>query len=148
MKGGRKCGCHVPCARDASGCRSWRCASSLALGVKSRKVVAEMRKRFTVVAFCSGLMMCLLVGGLACFLQPAAFAQETTASMQGVVKDQTGAVVPNATVVLSSPAMMGTKTVKTDQSGSYRFADLPPGEYTLTVTSPNFRTWKLTKIDL
>src|SRR5712691_13286120 len=109
-----------------------------------------MRKQFTAVAFCRGLglIMCLLVGALACFLHPVAFAQETTASMQGVVKDQTGAVVPNATVELSSPAMMGTKTVKTDQSGSYRFADLPPGEYTLTVTAPNFRTWKLTKIDL
>ncbi len=109
-----------------------------------------MRKQFTAVAFCRGLglIMCLLVGALACFLHPVAFAQETTASMQGVVKDQTGAVVPNATVELSSPAMMGTKTVKTDQFGSYRFADLPPGEYTLTVTAPNFRTWKLTKIDL
>src|SRR5437879_7166303 len=66
--------------------------------------------------------------------------------MQGYVKDQSGAIVPNATVEVKSPALIGVKTIETNQSGYYRFTNLPPGEYTLTVTAANFRTYKQTGI--
>jgi hypothetical protein len=77
-----------------------------------------------------------------------AAGQETTAGLQGVVKDPSGAVVPNATVELSGPALMTPKKQQTDGTGAYHFASLPPGEYTLSVTAPKFRTYKQTKIDL
>src|SRR2546427_2995738 len=115
-----------------------------------RKVVAEMRKRFTAVAFCRGLglIMCLLVGALACFLHPVAFAQETTAGIQGFIKDPSGGAIPQATVELASNALIGNKKGQSDSSGYYRFAFLPPGEYTLTVSAANFRTYKQTGIKL
>jgi hypothetical protein len=75
-------------------------------------------------------------------------AQETTAGIQGVVKDSTGAVVSGATVEISSPALMGNKKIKTDGSGADHFASLPPGDYTLTVTAAKFSTYKQTGIDL
>jgi hypothetical protein len=75
-------------------------------------------------------------------------AQETTAGIQGVVKDQTGAVVVGATVELSSSALMSNKKVKTDTAGAYRFASLPPGDYTLTVNADKFRSYKQSGIDL
>jgi hypothetical protein len=43
---------------------------------------------------------------------------------------------------------MGTKKTKSDAMGAYRFSSLPPGDYTLTVTSEKFRTYKQTGIEL
>ena len=70
------------------------------------------------------------------------FAQETTGGLQGTVKDPSGAVVPNAQVVLTSNILTGNKTVNTDSSGYYRFANLPPGAYLETITAKGFRTTK------
>jgi hypothetical protein len=69
-----------------------------------------------------------------------AYAQETTAGLQGAVKDGTGAVIPNATVTISSPTLVGDKTVLTDKAGNYRFANLPPGPYVVNVTAKGFTT--------
>ena len=77
-----------------------------------------------------------------------AFAQETTGGLQGVVKDPTGAVVSGATVEVSSPALIGVKKLTTDAAGYYRFSNLPPGTYTLTVSAPNFRSTKQADIPL
>ena len=85
---------------------------------------------------------------IALLFLPSAFAQEMTGGIQGNVKDPSNAMLPNATVEVSSPAMAGTRKVQTDAEGNYRFAALPPGEYTLTVTAPGFRTYKASGIDL
>jgi len=70
------------------------------------------------------------------------FAQETTGGLQGNVKDPSGAVVANATVELGGSALQGKKTLTTDSSGYYRFANLPPGTYTVTVKAPTFSELK------
>ena len=77
-----------------------------------------------------------------------AFGQETSAGLQGTVKDPTGALVVKAQVEVASPALIGTKKAETDQGGYYRFANLPPGLYTLTVTAAGFRTFKQERIPL
>lgn len=79
---------------------------------------------------------------------PSVFPQETTAGLQGTVKDPSGAVVANATVEVASPALIGIRKVQTDAAGNYRFAALPPGDYTMTVTAPGFRVYKQSNIDL
>jgi len=56
--------------------------------------------------------------------------------------------VANATVEVSSPALLGTRKVQTDVSGNYHFGALPPGDYTMTVSATGFRTFKSTGIDL
>jgi uncharacterized protein YidB (DUF937 family) len=86
---------------------------------------------------------------LALFLyQSSAFAQETTAGIQGTVKDAQGGLVPGATVEVTSPALVGSEKVTTDAAGYYHFATLPPGTYTLTVNAKGFRTVKKTNIEL
>ncbi len=75
-------------------------------------------------------------------------AQETTAGLQGTVKDSSGGVLVKGGVEVSSPALIGVKKVETDQAGYYRFANLPPGVYTLTVTATGFRTYKQENIQL
>lgn len=70
------------------------------------------------------------------------FAQETTAGLQGTVKDPSGAVVVKANVSLTGSSLTGTKEAETDGRGYYRFANLPPGSYTVTVTAKGFSTYK------
>src|SRR6185437_14858392 len=66
-------------------------------------------------------------------LVPAmAFAQATIA---GVVKDASGAVLPGVTVEVASPALIEkTRTAVTDGTGTYRVVDLRPGTYAVTFT--------------
>jgi len=59
------------------------------------------------------------------------FGQETTGGLQGTVKDPSGAVISGADVSVIGNTMVGTKATKTDGSGYYRFANLPPGTYTI-----------------
>jgi len=75
-------------------------------------------------------------------------AQETTAGLQGSIKDPSGALIANATIEVTSPAMIGSRKVATDGAGVFRIAALPPGTYTLTVSAPGFRTYKGSGIEL
>src|SRR5690242_1199166 len=78
----------------------------------------------------------------------AAFGQETTGGIQGTVKDPQGAVIPGATVEVSSPALIGKKTTTTNSSGFYRIEQLPPGAYTITVTAAGFAPQSQTNLQL
>lgn len=70
------------------------------------------------------------------------FGQETTGGLQGSVKDASGAVVPNAHVVVHGTTLAGDKSLETDANGYYRFANLPPGVYSVQVSAKGFKTVK------
>ncbi|MGA7110503.1 MAG: carboxypeptidase regulatory-like domain-containing protein [Terracidiphilus sp.] len=74
--------------------------------------------------------------------------QETTGGMQGTVKDPSGAVVPGASVTVTTPTLVGSKVVDTDASGYYRLANLPPGNYTILVKAQGFDTLKRENVNL
>jgi hypothetical protein len=80
-------------------------------------------------------------------LVPAlAFAQ---ASITGVVRDTSGAVLPGVTVEAASPALIEkVRLVVTDGSGQYRVVDLRPGTYVVTFTLPGFSTVKREGVEL
>ena len=64
----------------------------------------------------------------------SAMAQTTTTgTVEGTVTDTTGAVVPNATVVLSGGGLLRPQTTTADNEGVYRFLQIPPGKYTVKV---------------
>ena len=68
------------------------------------------------------------------------FAQGVTGSIEGIARDQTGAVVPGITVTLSSPALIrGSEVRTTAADGSYHFVALPPGTYSLTFERQGFQ---------
>jgi hypothetical protein len=69
----------------------------------------------------------------------SAFAQNA-GSLRGVVTDQQGAVLPGATVVLTSEATKATRQGVTDARGGYFFAALLPGNYTITVELSGFKS--------
>jgi len=76
------------------------------------------------------------------------FGQETTGTIAGTVKDATGAAIPGAKVTVSTPTLVGTKTIITDGKGSYHLTNLPPGSYTVTVEAKGFTTRKETNFVL
>jgi hypothetical protein len=61
-------------------------------------------------------------------------------SLQGSITDPTGAVVPNATVVVKATDTGVSKTLTTDSAGFYSIGPLNPGAYTVTVTQSGFET--------
>ena len=79
-------------------------------------------------------------------LPAAAFAQ---ASITGVVRDTSGAVLPGVTVEASSPALIEkVRSVIADGGGQYRIVDLRPGTYTVTFTLPGFSQVRREGIEL
>jgi len=70
------------------------------------------------------------------------FAQETTGGLQGTVKDASGAVVAGAHVIVKSPALAGDKALDSESTGYYRFANLPPGVYSIEVSAKGFKSVK------
>src|SRR5436853_284730 len=65
------------------------------------------------------------------------------ASLTGVAKDPSGAVLPGVTVEASSPALIEkARTSVTDGTGQYRVINLPPGSYTVVFTLNGFNTFR------
>lgn len=69
-------------------------------------------------------------------LSLGAFAQERFGSLEGTVKDATGAVIPGAAVKIEGNAFSRTATA--NDEGFYRILAVPPGEYKVTVNAGNF----------
>jgi hypothetical protein len=70
----------------------------------------------------------------------SAQSQITTAVIEGVVTDSSGAVLPGVTVALRNVDTNFTRTLVTDRDGRFVALQLPPGRYTVTYTLPNFAT--------
>lgn len=64
-------------------------------------------------------------------------------TIEGVVQDQSGAVVPNATVEIKNPVSGYSRTTTTGPDGSFRFANVPFNPYHMTVTAGNFAPFSL-----
>ncbi len=85
----------------------------------------------------------LVVFALLCFaLAPLSFSQSRdTGLLEGTVMDAEKATLPGVTITLTSPNLMGGRTVVTDQAGTFRFPALPPGIYQLKAELPGFKTY-------
>ena len=84
-----------------------------------------------------------LIGVMALLSIPGvllAQTQSTTGTIQGIVSDQTGAGVPNATVTVKNTGTGAERQVKSDNEGRYQVPLLEPGAYTVTVAATGFAT--------
>ena len=71
------------------------------------------------------------------------------ASIAGVVKDTSGAVLPGVTVEATSPALIEkVRSAVTDANGQYRVEDLRPGAYVVTFRLAGFNTVQREGIEL
>jgi hypothetical protein len=87
--------------------------------------------------FCSALSMVSI-----------AFAQVGTASLSGTITDATGAVVPNAAVILHSTQGAFTRTVRTGTDGLYVLSSLQPGSYEFSIQAAGFQDQKNVRVEL
>src|SRR5690242_13851020 len=71
---------------------------------------------------------------------------QNEAAVGGTVQDGTGAVLPGATVKLTSHEQGTVRTVTSNEAGVYQFSFLPSGTYNIEVSQPGFKT--LTRTDL
>lgn len=95
------------------------------------------------------LLISLMVSVLVLIAFVPVFSQQAaTATMEGLITDPNGAVVPGATVSVRNPETGFTREITTDQSGVYRLPLLPPGNYEITVKAPNFAELKRSGISL
>ncbi len=76
---------------------------------------------------------------LFCFGTAAVFAQTDQGTINGIVADSTGAVVPGASVTLTNTDTGLQLTGKSDQSGFYSFSPIKIGNYRISVESPGFQ---------
>ena len=89
---------------------------------------------------CSGaILRSVLTWATLVFCAPA-FAAAQDAELRGIVRDQSGAVVPGASVTATRPVNGFERTMATDSSGRYVFPLLLPGTYDLTVELTGFQT--------
>src|SRR5215510_14907290 len=84
--------------------------------------------------FRAGTSSLLAASVILLLLAPGVFGQTATTGMiEGTVADPNGAVVPGATVKVTSPNLIRTQTATTDSQGRYRLVNLPPGKYSVTI---------------
>jgi hypothetical protein len=75
-------------------------------------------------------------------------AQETRGSIEGIIKDPSGAVLPGVTVTANGINVAGGQTAVTDASGIYRFLTLQPGAYEIVATLQGFQTARAEQVSL
>jgi hypothetical protein len=89
----------------------------------------------------------LLLIGLLGAVFAIALAQ-TGGTITGEVKDQSGALVPNATITVTHTATNVARTTPTNSAGLYLFPDLIPGPYRVKASAAGFQTAVVSNIEL
>jgi hypothetical protein len=77
-----------------------------------------------------------------------AFAQLTSSSLIGTVAGPDGALIPGATVTVKGNQTGKELTTTTNNEGSFRFANLDVGSYTVTITADGFKTFSASQIKI
>jgi carboxypeptidase family protein len=97
--------------------------------------------------FSNALAFCAALGVYLTFLF-AAFSQSYVGTIAGFVKDQSGAVVPNAKVVIKNEDTNEEHAVTSDPQGHYTVPNLVPGLYTMTAVVNGFKKFTSTHNNL
>src|SRR3989304_2491717 len=87
-------------------------------------------------------LITFLALGATVMVSISASAQVITGTIIGSVRDESGGVLPGATVTITSPSLpSGPSTQVTNEKGQYRFPNLAPGVYALNVSLAGFSTY-------
>ena len=106
-----------------------------------------MRRSFHFAKLPFLIAIALMV--LAPLLQVKAHAQGiNTGSISGVVADQTGAIIPGASVTATATDTRITTTTTSQKDGSFSFKDLPIGTYTVVLSYQGFAELTLNNIQV
>ena len=72
----------------------------------------------------------------------------TTGSIEGTVTDPNGAVVPNATITVNGQALLRPLTATSNSNGSFRVNQIPPGKYTVDISTSGFSAFKRENVEV
>jgi len=86
------------------------------------------------------LYVCLVIAVLA--FSGTVFAQSDLGTINGTVRDPSGAAVPNATVTVKNQANGSERSSTTNQGGLYSVTNIPPGMYNVSVTASGFKKFE------
>jgi hypothetical protein len=73
------------------------------------------------------------------FVATGVFAQTNSGSITGVIEDQNGAAIANATVTVTNVGTNLTRSVQSESDGRYEVPSLPTGVYKVTATASGFQ---------
>lgn len=93
--------------------------------------------------YLAGFLLIALIG-----LPITVSAQVDQARLSGTVKDQTGAVVPGATITVKNERTGEMRTATSTAEGVFLITNLKPSIYAVTVAAPNFTNTEFTKVEL
>jgi len=97
---------------------------------------------------CSHLFTALVISAVLFLLTPIVASAQEGGTILGVVRDPSGAVVPNAKVTTTNTGTSEARTVTTGADGNYRVSALNPGNYAVKVEAQGFQTQTLTGVML
>ena len=80
-----------------------------------------------------------------CLVAVSAFAQSDNASISGIVKDPSGAVVTGANVTVTNEGTGFERKTTTNESGFYTITNIQPGFYSVTVEAAGFKKFETTR---
>jgi hypothetical protein len=118
---------------------SKRVQKPLGTGFRALSAITLLRKSGT-----TSLRILLLCLSIHLFVPTIQAQTAGSGSIQGVVTDPSGAVIPNALVTLVEASTNVTLTTKTSSGGDYAFPNINVGTYSLTVTATGFETFTTT----
>src|SRR5208337_5562264 len=119
---------------------SWGCVRTAGTWRQKAMMRAKILRQQFMKIVCAAA--CLIFVHLVCF------GQVGTASLQGTVADQSGAVIAGAAVTVKNTQTGVTRVLKTDSQGRYAAPELQIGEYEVEAQSAGFQTGKRTGITL
>ncbi len=86
------------------------------------------------------LLLCIVAGSLR--------AQSTFGTILGTVKDSSGSVIPNATVLIVNVDENTSRSVTTNANGDYEAVNTKPGRYRIEISASGFEAFKTTEVPL
>lgn len=90
--------------------------------------------------FARPVLLACVLGGLMLLTVPPAPGQITVTALRGIVRDPSGAVMPNVVLELVDRATGVARTSASGEDGSFLFSNLIEGVYRLTAKAPGFQT--------
>jgi Carboxypeptidase regulatory-like domain/TonB-dependent Receptor Plug Domain len=107
----------------------------------------EIRQEMQIMKKKLALYVVLLLLGVG-HLSSVHAQTSTVGSISGTVRDQQGAAIAEADVVIAEETTGQTRTVRTDEDGEYSAQSLPVGRYSVTVAPPGFKKTVATGVEV
>lgn len=112
------------------------------IDVKSCSATLNSRRKNSAVLALGCCLLALVI------FTPSSYSQSGTAALYGTVKDDSGAMIPGAEVVVDDLAIEYKRRTRTSATGDFAITDIPPGAYSIRATKEGFSTQEKSALTL